>query len=71
MAQSDTPDPFLSSAGFILSSALLVTVRFAALSTFDAVAEKIRRDESLRSSTGVFTALMEALVDRGADVLDA
>jgi magnesium transporter len=70
VAQGDTADPFISPAGFILSSTLLVTVRFAELSTFQAVAEKISRDESLRSSTGVFTALMEALVDRGADVLD-
>ena len=70
VAHSDTADPFLSSAGFILSSALLVTVRFAALSTFDAVAEKVCRDETIRSATGVFTALMEALVDRGADVLE-
>ncbi len=70
VAQGDTADPFISPAGFILSSALLVTVRFADLSTFEAVAEKIRHDESLRSSSGVFTALMEALVDRGADVLE-
>jgi magnesium transporter len=70
VAQGDTADPFVSPAGFILSSTLLVTVRFAELSTFKTVAEKIRGDESLRSSTGVFTALMEALVDRGADVLE-
>ena len=70
VAQGDTVDPFLTPAGFILSSTLLVTVRFAELSFFDSVAERVRRDEALRSSTGVFTALMEALVDRGADVLE-
>ena len=70
VAQGDTTDPFLSPVGFILSSSLLVTVRFAELSIFESVAERVRRDESLRSSTGVFTALMEALVDRGADVLE-
>jgi magnesium transporter len=70
VARGDSADPFLSPAGFILTSTLLVTVRFAELSIFEAVAEKVRRDESLRSSTGVFTALMEALVDRGADVLE-
>jgi magnesium transporter len=70
VAQGDTADPILSPAGFILSSALLVTVRFSELPTFDAVVERIRRDESLRSGTGVFTALMDALVDRGADVLE-
>jgi magnesium transporter len=70
VAQGDTMDYYQSPAGFILSKSLLVTVRFAEQSTFNAVAEKVRTDESLRSSTGVFTTLMEALVDRGADVLE-
>jgi magnesium transporter len=70
VAQGDTVDAFLTPVGFILSSTLLVTVRFAELAVFDSVAERVRRDESLRSSTSVFTALMEALVDRGADVLE-
>ena len=70
VAQSQTPDPILSAAGFILSERLLVTVRFTRLSTFDAVAERIRVDAELCSGIGVFTALMEAIVDRGADVLE-
>ena len=70
VAQGDTADPFMSAAGFILSPALLVTVRFVELPTFKTVAERISHDESLRSATGVFTAHMEALVDRGADVLE-
>jgi magnesium transporter len=70
VAQGDTADPFLSPVGFILSSTLLVTVRFAKHLIFESVAEKMRHDKSLSSSTGVFTALMEALVDRGADVLE-
>ncbi len=70
VAGSQTTEPMLSPAGFILSQRLLVTVRFAPLSTFDAVAALIRADEELCSSIGVFTALMEAIVDRGADVLE-
>ena len=70
VAQGDTADYHSSPAGFILSPNVLVTVRFTDLSTFKTVAEKVSADESLRSSTGVFTALMEALVDRGADVLE-
>jgi magnesium transporter len=70
VAQGDTADYYLSPAGFILAKSLLVTVRFAALSTFDAVAKKVHDDETLRSSAGVFTCLMEAIVDRGADVLE-
>ena len=70
VAQGDTADYHLTPAGFILSSTLLITVRFAELSIFKAVADKIHADESLRSSAGVFTTLLEALVDRGADVLE-
>jgi magnesium transporter len=70
VAQGDTPDHYLSPAGFCLSSTLLVTVRFAELSIFKVVDQKVRRDESIRTGVGVFTALLEALVDRGADVLE-
>jgi len=70
VAQGDSDDYAASPAGFILSRGVLVTVRFADISTFKAVAERVRADETLRSSAGIFTALMEALVDRGADVLE-
>jgi magnesium transporter len=70
VAQGDTPDPVLTPGGFILSPTLLITVRFADLPTFRTVAEKVDRDETIRSGAGVFTALLEALVDRGADVLE-
>jgi magnesium transporter len=70
VARGDTTDPVLSPVGFILSSKILVTVRFADLAVFETVAQMVHNDQSLRSSTGVFTALMEALVDRGADVLE-
>jgi magnesium transporter len=70
VAQGDGPDAFLSPVGFILTKTFLVSIRFAELTTFDSVAERIRRDEELRCSAGVFIALMEAFVDRGADVLE-
>ena len=70
VAQGDGPDAFLSPVGFILTKTFVVTIRFAELTTFDSVAERVRRDEELRSSAGVFIALMEAFVDRGADVLE-
>lgn len=70
VAGSQAENPVLSPAGFILSPRLLVTVRFTPLSTFDTVAERIRVEEELCNSVGVFTALMEAIVDRGADVLE-
>jgi magnesium transporter len=70
VAQGDTEDYYSSPAGFILSQTLLVTIRFAEQSTFNAVAKKVQDDETLHNSAGVFTTLMEALVDRGADVLE-
>ena len=70
VAQGDTDDYHATPIGFVLSQRVLVTIRFAENSTFKAVAEMVRTDESLRSSAGVFTALMEGLVDRGADVLE-
>ena len=70
VAQGDTADAYLSPTGFILTNRVLVTIRFSPLSTFDAVTKQVRQDETLQSSTSVFTALLEAMVDRGADVLE-
>jgi magnesium transporter len=70
VAQGDTPDAYLTPTGFILTKSILVTIRFAPLSTFDAVVEQARQDKSLQSAAAVFTALLEAMVDRGADVLE-
>jgi magnesium transporter len=70
VAQGDTPDAHLSPTGYILAEGVLVTVRFAALSIFDAVVEQVTKDQELRSPVAVFVALLEATVDRGADVLE-
>jgi magnesium transporter len=70
VAQGDTPDAYLSPAGFILTRSVLVTVRFAPLSTFDSLAERVKQDDRLNSATAVFVALLEAVVDRAADVLE-
>src|SRR2546429_5275210 len=70
VAQADSADAFLSPVGFVVTKGVLVTVRFAELTAFNVVAERIARDQSLNSSAGVFTALLEAIVDRGADVLE-
>ena len=70
VAQSDSADAFLSPVGFVVTKGVLVTVRFAELTAFKVVSERIARDQSLNSSAGVFTALLEAIVDRGADVLE-
>jgi magnesium transporter len=70
VAQGDGSDASLSSIGFILTKSFLVTVRFADLPAFDSVVDLIRQDDQIRNSGGVFTALLEAFVDVGADVLE-
>jgi magnesium transporter len=70
VAAGDSVDAYLTPTGFILTKRVFITVRFAPLSTFDAVAKQVKQDETIRSAPAVFTALLEAMVDRGADVLE-
>ena len=60
----------LTSIGFIIGPLVLVTVRFWPLPTFDTVAKRMETDGDLQNGMCVFTALLEAMVDRGADVLE-
>jgi len=70
VAQGDTPEAYLSPSGFILTRNILLTVRFAPLSIVDTLAERVKQDDKLRTATAVFVALLEAIVDRAADVLE-
>jgi magnesium transporter len=63
VAQGDSVDAYLSPTGFILTNRVLVTIRFSPLSTFNAVTKQVTQDETLQR-------LLEAMVDRGADVLE-
>ena len=63
-------DAYLTPVGFIITSQILVTIRFSVLPIFNAVAERVGTDDSLQNGMCVFTALLEAMVDRGADVLE-
>lgn len=60
----------LTSIGFIIGPRVLVTVRFWPLPTFDTVARQMDTDGDLQNGMCVFTSLIEAMVDRGADVLE-
>ncbi|HVX76535.1 MAG TPA: magnesium transporter CorA family protein [Bradyrhizobium sp.] len=60
----------LTPVGFIIGPHVMVTVRFSALPIFDDVAHRVASDESLQNGMCVFTSLLEAMVDRGADVLE-
>jgi magnesium transporter len=55
--------------GFILSPQLLVTVRFSAVHAFDAVKSRVETDPHI-TSTAVFAALADGMVDFDADMLE-
>jgi magnesium transporter len=70
VAQVGTPDAHLSPVGFVLTQTILVTVRFWAFPSFDIVAERVNKNETMQSPVAVFMALLETMVDRGADALE-
>jgi len=70
VASGDTADAHLSAAGLILTQSMLVSVRFVPLASFDVVSERVRQDATLQSPTAIFLMLLEAMVDRAADVLE-
>lgn len=58
--------------GFVLSPVCLVTVRFAPSRSFDTYAEQLPRGGGGReTSSHIFVGLIEAIVDRQADSLEA
>jgi magnesium transporter len=61
---SDVTSPL----GFVLTADILVTVRFAELHTFQAIATRVKRRK--RSAPDIFLVIVEALVDYGADRLE-
>ncbi|WFU32292.1 magnesium transporter CorA family protein [Bradyrhizobium brasilense] len=66
----DNNEAEITNIGFVIGPKVLVTVRFAQLTTFDDVMKRIGTDKSLQNGMCVFTALLEAMIDRGADVLE-
>ena len=71
VASGETPGAHLSPVGFIIWPDMLITVRYTALAAFDQVAGQVHADTTIASASGVFSALLEAMVDRGADILEA
>lgn len=70
LARGDTEEPELTPLGFLLNSKVLVTVRFAHLRVVDAQALEAACT-TVPSSVNVFVSLLEAMVDRAADLLEA
>ena len=60
----------LTPIGFVVGPQVLVTIHFWPLPTFDGMAKRVESDSDLQNGMCVFTSLLEAMVDRGADVLE-
>lgn len=64
--------PQTTSVGFVLSSDIMITVRFARLTAFASFAEQASQPGgALPSSAGAFVGLIDAVIDRLADVLES
>ena len=63
-------DPLPAPLGFILSPSLLVTVRFTEMHGFADVRARLEKAGAPVGSTAVFAALIEAMVDYRADLLE-
>lgn len=68
--RTPTAEPAVSPLGFVLSPQRLVTIRFADLPAVAAYAAQCEKEEPPRSSVAAFIGLLEAIVDRLADVLE-
>ncbi|MEO8713516.1 MAG: CorA family divalent cation transporter, partial [Acetobacteraceae bacterium] len=71
VSRSDGESPVVSPLGFVLSRERLLTIRYEPLRAFDSFAERMC-DPDAPAPTGMsaFVGLLEALVDRLADVLE-
>ncbi|MFT3835635.1 MAG: magnesium transporter CorA family protein [Myxococcaceae bacterium] len=75
MVAPERPDSGAAPAGFVVSSKVLVTVRFAQLPSFDAVHEAARlhphgSGHACGSAPDAFLKLLEVIVDHFADALE-
>jgi magnesium transporter len=59
----------LVSVGFVLSTRVLLTVRYASVTSFDAAHDALRTQEA-RTAEEVFLRILEIVVDRSADKLE-
>ena len=63
--------PRITSVGFLLTKAHLVTIRFEELKAFEVCRKRVTAGDVCHpSSSGIFTTLLESIVDRLADVLE-
>jgi magnesium transporter len=71
VCSTDTDEPGTTPVSFVLTPTHLVTVRFADLTPFRAFAARCaRQPKNTETSAAAFAGLIEAIVDRTADVLE-
>ena len=70
VADADSDHPVQSYLGLILTPRRLVTVRFEPLKVFSALSERAHPQARPGASVEAFITLLEALVDRQADLLE-
>ncbi|MGD0504641.1 MAG: magnesium transporter CorA family protein [Steroidobacteraceae bacterium] len=64
--ENEVPTP----VGFVLSKTVLVTIRFANMHSVAHVVKRIEHDGDIGTSSAAFLALIEEMVDVGADTLE-
>ena len=71
VSKASTGMPETTPVGFILTKNILITVRFAQLTAFATFADDYADDETAYTGgVGVFVGLIDAIIDRAADVLE-
>lgn len=71
VSNATTNAPEVTPVGFILTKTALITIRYAELSAFNTFQERLTKRGSFhQSSPGVFVGLVDAILDRMADVLE-
>jgi magnesium transporter len=71
IANADTDNAVIAPIGLILTEKLLITIRYDALKAIDVLRAKADHAAAPASSVALFVALMEAVVERQADLLEA
>jgi magnesium transporter len=68
-AHSERNEPAPTPVGFVLNERVLVTIRYTELRGFDRAKEQLGRGAGQATPVAIFTALLECMVDFGADLL--
>ncbi len=61
---------FSAPVGFVLSRDRLVTIRYTDYSVFEAVGERVAKSSAPQASSDIMLLLLEAIIDRVADLLE-